>query len=104
MEMQIFGSKYHILMIYQNGILFTLDIQRVRNTHGLALNLHQEHLLLNGKMLITIYQTNSLFMLLKINGTILIVEILDMLDLMLDKEPSPRMDLKRMKKIYLDTT
>ena len=104
MEMQIFGSKSHILMIYQNGTLFTLDTQRARNMYGLALNLHQELLLLNGRMLITIYQTSSHFMLQKINGIVLIVEILVMLDLTQDKEPSRRMDLIRTKKTFLHIT
>ena len=104
MEMLIFGSKYPILMIYLNGILFTLDTQRVRSIHGLALNSHLENLLLNGKMLIIIYQISSHFMLQKINGIALTVEILDMLDLMLDKEHSLRMDLIRMKRTYLATT
>lgn len=101
--MQIFGSRSHILMIYQNGTLFTLDTQRLRNMPGLALNSHQEHLLLNGKMLIIIYQTSSPFTSQKINGIVLIVETLVMLDLMQDKEPSLKMDLIRMKKTYSDT-
>ena len=91
-------------MIYQNGTLFTLDTQRLRNMPGLALNSHQGHLLLNGKMLITIYQTSSHFTSQKINGIVLIVETLVMLDLIQDKEPSLKMDLIRMKKTYSDTT
>ena len=90
-------------MIYQNGILFTLDTQRAKNMHGLASNSHQKHLLLNGKMLITIYQTSSHFMSRKINGMVPTVDKLDMSDLMPDKVPLPKMDLIRMKKTFLHT-
>ena len=102
MEMQIFGNRYHILMIYQNGILFTLDTQEARNMPGQVLSLHQEHQQLNGRMLIIIYLINSHSMLQRINGIAPIVEILVMSDLMLVKEHSLKMDLIRMKKTFLD--
>ena len=75
MEMQIFGSKYHILMTYQNGILFTLDIPELKNMLGLVLNSSPEHLHWNGRTLIIICLINSHFMLQKTNGIILIAEL-----------------------------